>query len=420
VVSGRLVLARAGWNLTRAEITSLVNASGAQQFAAVQHWRERRRLPRYIALADSDNELVVDLDNVLSIDALVHLIKGRDQARLEELFPEPDELCVRGPEGRFVHELIVPFVKTAVASAPPPPRPATTVRRQFPPGSEWLYARIYTGRGIADRLLVDTIRPLIGTAVASGAADGWFFIRYADPEPHVRLRLHGDPLRLTGEFLPHLAATLEPLVDDRRIARWQLDTYVREVERYGGAQGIVLAEQLFCLDSECVLAMLASTPGDEGLNWRWKLAAYGVDLLLDGLGLDLEDKCDWARQRRDAFADEFRADGHLKQQLGDKFRAERGGLGDLWQLARSPAAAEYPALEALHRRGERLGALTEQLRALDRDGQLGVRIQDLAASYAHMHVNRLLRSAHRFQELAIYDLLDRIYRSQRALGGRSE
>jgi hypothetical protein len=34
-----------------------------------------------------------------------------------------------------------------------------------------------------------------------------------------------------------------------------------------------------------------------------------------------------------------------------------------------------------------------------------------------MHVNRLLRSAHRFQELTMYDLLDRIYRSQRALGG---
>jgi hypothetical protein len=34
-----------------------------------------------------------------------------------------------------------------------------------------------------------------------------------------------------------------------------------------------------------------------------------------------------------------------------------------------------------------------------------------------MHVNRLLRSAHRFQELAIYELLDRTYRSQLARVG---
>jgi lantibiotic biosynthesis protein len=417
VVSGRVVLARARWNLSRSEIKSLADSDATHQFAAVQQWRERRRLPRYVALADSDNELVVDLDNVLSIDAFVHLVKGRDGARLEELFPPPDELCVQGTEGRFVHELIVPFVKSSVTPPSPPMRPAVTVRRQFPPGSEWLYAKLYTGPGIADRLLVDTIRPLVSTALASGAADGWFFIRYADPEPHVRLRLHGDPLRLTGELLPRLTDSLAPLVEDGRVARWQLDTYTREVERYGGAQGIVLAEQLFCLDSECVLAMLDSTPGDEGLAWRWKLATCGVDLLLDALGLDLKEKCDWARQQRDAFAHEFRADGRLKQQLGDKFRAERGGLGDLWQLARSPAAAQYPALEALHRRGERLGALTHELRALDREGQLDVPIQDLAASYAHMHVNRLLRSAHRFQELTIYDLLDRIYRSQRAVSG---
>jgi thiopeptide-type bacteriocin biosynthesis protein len=220
------------------------------------------------------------------------------------------------------------------------------VRRQFPPGSEWLYAKLYTGPGIADRLLVDTIRPLVSTAVACGAADGWFFIRYTDPDPHVRLRLHGDPLRLTGELLPRLADSLAPLVEDGRVARRQLDTYVREVERDGGAQGIVLAEQLFCLDSECVLAMLDSTPGDEGLAWRWKLATCGVDRLLDALGLDLNDKCDWARQQRDAFGHGFRVDGHLEQQLGDKFRAERSDLRDLWQLARSPAAAQYPALEA--------------------------------------------------------------------------
>ena len=67
------------------------------QFAAVQALRAERRLPRYVALADCDNELVVDLDNVLSIESFVHLVKDRDAARLVELFPPPDELCVDRP-----------------------------------------------------------------------------------------------------------------------------------------------------------------------------------------------------------------------------------------------------------------------------------------------------------------------------------
>jgi lantibiotic biosynthesis protein len=37
---------------------------------------------------------------------------------------------------------------------------------------------------------------------------------------------------------------------------------------------------------------------------------------------------------------------------------------------------------------------------------------DLARSVAHMHVNRLLRSAHRAQELVLYELLDRAYSSR--------
>jgi hypothetical protein len=142
VVSGRLVLSRARWNLTEAERLALGRTGIADQFAAVQAWRAERRLPRYVALADRDHQLVIDLDNVLSVAALAHQLRGRRQALLVEMFPEPDALCVTGPEGRFVHELVVPFVQ----AAPPPPEPdiaapqvtRSLVRRRFPPGSEWL------------------------------------------------------------------------------------------------------------------------------------------------------------------------------------------------------------------------------------------------------------------------------------------
>ena len=111
VVSGRLVLSRARWNVTEAELRALGQARGADQFAAVQAWRAERRLPRYVALADRDHQLVIDLDNVLSVAALAHQLRGRRQAVLVEMFPDPDELCVTGPEGRFLHELAVPFVQ---------------------------------------------------------------------------------------------------------------------------------------------------------------------------------------------------------------------------------------------------------------------------------------------------------------------
>ena len=54
--------------------------------------------------------------------------------------------------------------------------------------------------------------------------------------------------------------------------------------------------------------------------------------------------------------------------------------------------------------------------ALERAGVLGMPRLELARSYAHMAVNRLLLSDHLAQEMVLYDLLDRAYAAAAALG----
>jgi thiopeptide-type bacteriocin biosynthesis protein len=413
VVSGRLVLSRARWKLTEAELLALGQTGTADQFAAVQAWRAKRRLPRYVALADRDHQLVIDLDNVLSVAALAHQLRRRRQAVLVEMFPDPDELCVTGPEGRFVHELVVPFVQ----AAPPRPEPdiaapqvtRSLVRRRFPPGSEWLYAKLYTGTGTADQLLNHVVGPLVRSSLASGAADAWFFIRYADPDWHLRLRLHGEPGRLHAEVLPGLEAAAAPLLETGQLWRMQLDTYEREVERYGGDRGIELAEQLFAADSEAVLTILGSLSGDAGLDLRWRLAMAGIDLLFEDLGLTLEEKRSVARRARENFGREFAVDGNFRGRVSERYRAERAHLETLLDPGQAPPAPFAAGLEALRRRSLQLAPVTAELRQLSQAGHLSATLADIARSFAHMHVNRLLRSVHRAQELVLYELLDRAY-----------
>ena len=69
-------------------------------------------------------------------------------------------------------------------------------------------------------------------------------------------------------------------------------------------------------------------------------------------------------------------------------------------------------LEALRRRSLQLAPVTAELRQLSQAGRLSATLADIARSFAHMHVNRLLRSAHRAQELVLYELLDRAYSSR--------
>jgi thiopeptide-type bacteriocin biosynthesis protein len=419
VVSGRLVLSRARWKLTEAEMLVLLGQTGtADEFAAVQAWRAERRLPRYVALADRDHQLVIDLDNVLSVAALAHHLRGRRQAVLVEMFPDPEALCVTGPEGRFMHELVVPFVQ----AAPPQPEPEiaapqvtrSLVRRRFPPGSEWLYAKLYTGTGTADQLLNDVVGPLVRSSLASGAADAWFFIRYVDPDWHLRLRLHGEPGRLHAEVLPGLESAAAPLLETGQLWRLQLDTYEREVERYGGDEGIELAEQVFSADSEAVLTIMGPLSGDAGLDLRWRLALCGIDLLFEDLGLTLEEKRSLARRAREGFGREFGIDGNFRRWVSQRYRAERRQLEALLDPGQAPPPPLAAGLDALRRRSLRLAPVAAELRQLDQAGRLSATMADIAMSYAHMHANRLLRSAQRAQELVLYELLERAYGSQAA------
>src|SRR5439155_20641658 len=135
-------------------------------------------------------------------------------------------------EDVFASELIVPFVRAVavvspgnpVGSAPAErtganderalglvPAGATVARagaagagaarpapRRFAPGSAWLYAKLHGRAATADALLRDGPGPLVRSLRARGVIEGWFFIRFADPNPHLRLRLRGDPARLWG------------------------------------------------------------------------------------------------------------------------------------------------------------------------------------------------------------------------------
>jgi thiopeptide-type bacteriocin biosynthesis protein len=383
-----------------------------------------RGLPRRIVLADADNRLPIDLDNVLSVETFVHLVKDREQATLTELFPEPDDMCARGPEGRFVHELDVPFVRSPAAPARASARnsasrssaPATASRlRTFPPGSEWIYVKLYSGVSTADRALVDVIRPLAQTAIESGAADRWFFSRYGDPDWHLRVRFHAVPGEERRRLFAALHEAIAAAVTDRRVWRAQFDTYEREVERYGGPEGIDLAERIFHVDSDAVLALIE--PGDQDV--RGWAAFCGVHSLFDDLELDLDARRTTLRVLRAQLAREFHIDKNAKRQLADRFREKSSALDQLLREGAESAPPFKRAREVLRQRSTRLAPFMRELKGLHRSGRIAEPLAISAASYVHMHVNRLLRAAHRRQELVLYDHLDRFYeaRAMRASAG---
>ncbi|WP_224247951.1 lantibiotic dehydratase [Hyalangium gracile] len=418
VVHGRTVFCLARWNVEGDTLRAWGEAQGAARFEAVQRVRTRMRMPRWVCVKDDDNQLLVDLDNVLCVETLVQLVKARSRLTLEELFPGPDGLCAESGDGRYVHELVIPFVRQAASVKPsrpvPPPVEERPRARQFPPGSEWLYLKLYGGTITLDRLLASTLGEALRQAQASGATDRWFFIRYNDPEPHLRLRFHGAPERLQAEVWPRLREACAAFLQEGTGWRVQLDTYERELERYGGPVGTELSEALFCADSLAVLEILQTCPADAGAELRWRLALKGMDALMDELGMTLEQKLDLVEQNRAGYGAEFHANKALEVQLGARYRRESRQLE---ALLSAPAEAQGPfrdGLLAFQRRAARTRPVAELLRKAEQAGKLSVSVGELASSYLHMHVNRLLPEEQRAHELVLHDFLVRLYRSRLA------
>ncbi len=397
---GRLVLARARWRLEKAELATLADTSAKR----IGEMRLRHGWPRWIEVVDGDNHLAIDLDNALSVATLAKLVGGRDSAELVEMWPAPERLACRGPEGAYAHELVVPFTQGAplARAARPPSSPTSTPApaRAFAPGSEWLYAKLYTGPGRCDGVLREVVAPLVRAALASGESDAWFFLRYGDPDWHVRLRLRGLP-----QNVARLHAVTRPLLDDGTVHRVVLDTYKPETERYGGVEGLALSERLFQADSEAAVAMMERLTPAQLAQQRWKVALRGMDATLGDLGFELSERLAIATRCRDQFAAEFRVDAAFQRALGARFRSHRAELEALLAgEADGILAAVWSA------RAEAIAPVGHALRAATLDRPLA----DIAESYLHMHANRVLRSAARAQELVLYDFLVRLYESRAA------
>jgi lantibiotic biosynthesis protein len=408
---GRIVLSLARWTIDRARLEPLAKAKDAPaMFQAVRALRAALGLPRRVSLVDGDNILPVDLDDVLQVESLVQLVKKRPGIQLGEVWPDPDKLVARGPGGGFRHELAIPFLRTtpvreAAAERPPAAPP---VRRRFPPGSEWLYVKLYGGAGASDTVLTSLM------PIAMNHPGPWFFLRYGDPDWHVRFRLRGEAGALLAEAGPAIHQITAPLIDQGLLWRVQLDTYEREIERYGGPGGIELAERLFTADSRAILSIVELLAGDSGLDARWRLALLGIDSLLADLGFDMPARLAIMKDSREAFGREHRVDVGFERALGERFRRERKAIEELLDPAVSPDHDLYPGVELFRQRSVELRPIAEELRAADQAGRLTAPLAAIADSYVHMHCNRLLRSAQRAQELVLYDLLQRFYESQLA------
>ncbi|MBD0696162.1 lantibiotic dehydratase [Streptomyces sp. CBMA123] len=248
---GRTVLSPARW---RPEDAALRDAALPYErwSTRLEEWRRRWRVPRVVQSVSEDQRITLDLADDRHRELLHHAWTGSADGHLQEVPQEPAGWL---GEGGRSNELALPLVRrspgTARTPAVAPPRRRTV---HSPGSSPWLYAKLYCSTARQDELLGRQLPELLAELPA--AVDRWFFIRYLDPQPHLRLRFHGSLAALCAELLPALGAWADRLAAAGLAERLVLDGYEPELERYGGPAAMAAAERVFAADSRSCLVQL--------------------------------------------------------------------------------------------------------------------------------------------------------------------
>lgn len=277
------------------------------------------------------------------------------------------------------------------------------MKREFCIGSEWFYYKIYTGVQTADLLLLEEFAPIIEQLKAQKVIEKWFFIRYNDPDSHLRLRF----LVTNPEAIATIILAFHPVFDallvNNLVWKVQTDTYKRELERYGEAT-VLDSETLFGYHSELIVAYLKHKPIFD-VETQLLFGLFTIHGFLEGFQLSIAEKHELMGHLQLNFKKEFNANAATNKELDKQYRKrEVETTAVLLGKTELPFGVLNPFIGS---KITEMALLISKIKI-----QLEIPLFDFLSSHIHMMVNRQFSSRQREYELLIYDHLYRFYKTQ--------
>ncbi|WP_031453636.1 thiopeptide-type bacteriocin biosynthesis protein [Flavobacterium chungangense] len=277
-------------------------------------------------------------------------------------------------------------------------------KRDFILGDEWFYFKIYTGVKTADSLLVDYFVPMINIWKENNYINKWFFIRYYDPEFHLRIRVYLTDQKNILPIIQDLSSLSKTLMEQNLIWKLQTDTYSRELERYG-TDYIEDIENIFYHDSEMIIKILDYTENTEVKNVQWLAGLYSLDSLLNVFKIPIERKKYLMERFVSAFRKEMNYDTNLKRQLSLKYRKNKNEINSFL----SKKTDHNELISFVTKRDQKI---EQSIAKIIKEGSNIENIDELIFSISHMSFNRLYRTKGRENEFVSYHLLLYYYESK--------
>jgi thiopeptide-type bacteriocin biosynthesis protein len=383
---GDTVLSPAMWHIKQENIRGM-KPDDLRRFYKEKH------IPYRIAVTHADQQLVFDIDNNSEALLFLQVTATMEHFILREFFL-PSSKAVCHENGRtMVNQFITFLINEKTVYPEQPALPASIVnnktKREFILGSGWLYLKIYCNPASANHVLNKYVLPAIKDLTME-APIVWFFIRYSDPKPHLRLRIKIAETN-TGPVIALFKKRISILVKDSIIREYQADTYRRELDRYG-ADIINVVEDFFHASSEVVCAFIHRHPE---VDQQPYLAISSMMIMLNLALPDINDQVAFLGAVAGSMSREYCREKSVRVELDQKYREIKkifssigDGVGYLKKMkltGRQQAFIE--AFRTILRKSSRFDA---------------IRRQTLITDLIHMHLNRVFSIEPRKQEFVLY------------------
>lgn len=270
--------------------------------------REKLEIPRWFEFVIDDLETYVDSENENMVRLFLTELNKRKEIILFEVLSESFQSVVRSNHGEpHNNEFFIPFknhdFKYSNNDSLFNISKVDRKIRFFIPGSEWLYYKIYINQKYSTKFLI-LLSDKLNKMMSKGEIKKFFYLMFIDSKFHIRLRININK-EYYSSVNEKMSNFLNSLFEQYYLKNILIDTYVREIERYG-VNNIDLVETIFHLDSEISMEFVHLSFVDKIDSWVYstKLIDFYINLVFE----NITDKLSFVREMK----------FHLENQLGNR------------------------------------------------------------------------------------------------------
>lgn len=392
-----IILQKACWNLG----SSALPASDLSDQELVNWWRKLEKdldLPRYVQIGTGDQLLSIDGHSAPAARICLNKLRKNKSLRIYEALHALKYGFLQTDRKYYFNEMVIPILNHSKQNSTEllanPQKQES--KRWVSSKDGWTYLKIYASEETCERLLTGKLFDFCMKLQKSNRIKGWFFLRFKDPDPHIRLRLFTGPgKKQSSSFASSLAQDLKNEIESGLVFRFQSELYERELERYSSIPYEHI-ESIFCCDSLAIASSLSLLHITGRQQQRWLVALMACDGLLNAFG----------KYHPELKIQTLQAAGCMLEKnelisLNQQFRQQKQ------QIACAMNADDYFLSDVRQILEERNSKVTYTLAGNPVSDP--VKQHELLIDLMHLCCNRLFISDQRRQEHAIYHFLKKFY-----------